>query len=229
MVPASEIERFVIRDSRRTPVVFAADHSRRLCTFAFITALHAAVIYAVLSFAPQLREAVVAQAPLHVTFVSQSEPLPQRPLPQATVVPTQPSMLLPELPAIDIPDDLPPPARAITVPPLVATPPPAVQAEDRSTPRLVSTVEYVREPAPRYPPQSRRLREQGLVVLRVIIDERGTASSIEIETSSGHARLDDAAREAVLRAEFRPYIEDGEPRPALVLIPIEFALNRTPA
>jgi protein TonB len=70
------------------------------------------------------------------------------------------------------------------------------------------------------------LREQGLVVLRVVIDERGEASSIEIETSSGHARLDDAARDAVLRAAFRPYVEDGEPRRALVLIPIEFALNR---
>jgi protein TonB len=110
-----------------------------------------------------------------------------------------------------------------------APPPPAARAEDRSAPKLVSTVEYVREPMPRYPPQSRKLREQGTVVLRVVIDERGTATSIEIETSSGHARLDDAARDAVLHAEFRPYVEDGEPRRALVLIPIEFALNRRPA
>jgi len=209
-----------------SPVMFAGDHSRRLCIVALITAVHAAVIYMLLSFAPQLREAV-AQVPLAVTFVSQSEPPPQRPVPEATVVSTQPTMLLPELPAIEIPDEMPPPARAITVPLQTSPPAAAAQAEDRSKPKLVSAVEYVREPAPRYPPQSRRLREQGVVVLRVIVDERGTASSIEIETSSGHARLDDAAREAVLRAEFRPYIEDGEPRRALVLIPIEFALNRS--
>jgi protein TonB len=203
--------------------VFAEDHLRRLCVAAAIAAVHAAGVYVAISFAPHLREAV-AQVPLTVTFVSQPEPPPQRPLPQVSVVTPQPLVQLPELPLIDFPNDAPPSPRAITVP--SQPPPPAAQTEDRSTPKLVSTVEYVREPSPRYPPQSRRLREQGLVVLRVVIDERGEASSIEIETSSGHARLDAAAREAVLHAAFRPYVEDGAPRRALVLIPIEFALNR---
>jgi len=92
-------------------------------------------------------------------------------------------------------------------------------------PKLISAVEYVREPIPRYPAQSRRLREEGVVVLRVLIDERGQACNIEIESSSGYARLDNAAKEAVARAAFRPYLEDGKPRPALVLIPIEFSLT----
>lgn len=204
--------------------MFAEDHSRRLCVAATIAAVHVAGVYAALSFAPVLKRAV-AEAPLLVTFVSPAEPAPERPMPQVSVVTPQPLVQLPDLPQIDIPNDAPASPRAITVP-LQPPPPSAAQSEDRSTPKLVSTVEYVREPSPRYPPQSRRLREQGLVVLRVVIDEHGTASSIEIETSSGHARLDDAARDAVLRAAFRPYIEDGEPRRALVLIPIEFALNR---
>ena len=68
--------------------------------------------------------------------------------------------------------------------------------------------------------------EQGVVVLRVVIDERGRACDIEIESSSGHERLDRAAREAVATAAFQPYLEDGAPRRALVLIPIEFSLNR---
>lgn len=203
--------------------MFAEDHSR-LCVAATIAVVHAAGLYVALSFAPQLKQAV-AQVPLAVTFLSQPDPTPERQLPQVAVVTPQPLMQLPDLPQIDIPNDAPSAPRAITIP-LQAAPPPAAQAEDRSTPKLVSTVEYVREPSPRYPPQSRRLREQGLVVLRVVIDERGEASSIEIETSSGHARLDDAARDAVLHAAFRPYVEDGAPRRALVLIPIEFALNR---
>lgn len=94
-----------------------------------------------------------------------------------------------------------------------------------AAPKPISVVEYIRQPQPRYPPQSRRLREQGTVVLRVIIDEHGRACDIGIETSSGHERLDRAAKEAVARAEFRPYVEDGSPRRALVFIPIEFALN----
>ena len=203
--------------------VFAADHSRRACVAATIFIVHAVGLYAALTFAPQIERAV-AEVPLAVSFVSEVEPPRNRPLPQVSVVTPQPIVEAPLLPLIEIPNDAPSP-HAITIP--VAPPPPATAPqEDRSVPKLVSAVEYVREPVPRYPPQSRRLREQGLVVLRVVIDEQGTASSIEIETSSGHARLDDAAREAVLRAAFRPYVEDGEPRRALVLIPIEFALNR---
>jgi protein TonB len=205
--------------------LFAADHSRRACVAATILAVHAAGLYAVLTFAPQIQRAV-AEVPLAVSFVSQVEAPREHPLPQVSVVTPQPIINAPQLPLIEIPNDAPPSARAITIPVAPPPPPAAAPQEDRSVPKLVSAVEYVREPVPRYPPQSRRLREQGLVVLRVVIDERGTASSIEIETSSGHARLDDAAREAVLRAAFRPYVEDGEPRRALVLIPIEFALNR---
>ena len=204
--------------------MFAEDRSRRACVAASIVVVHAIGLYGALSFAPQIKRAV-AEVPLAVSFVSLPEPARDRPLPRVTVVTPQPIVNAPELPLIEIPNEAPPAARAITIP-AAAPPPAAAPQEDRSVPKLVSAVEYVREPAPRYPPQSRRLREQGLVVLRVVIDERGVASSIEIETSSGHARLDDAAREAVLRAAFRPYVEDGEPRRALVLIPIEFALNR---
>lgn len=204
--------------------MFAEDHSRRLCAGAIILAVHAVGLYLAVTFAPRIQQAV-AQVPLTAIFVSEPVPTPRRELPQVSVVTPQPIVQVPQLPPIEIPIDAPPAARAITVP-VQVSPPPATHAEDRSTPKLVATVEYVREPSPRYPPQSRRLKEQGLVVLRVVIDERGAASSIEIETSSGHARLDDAARDAVLRAAFRPYVEDGEPRRALVLIPIEFALNR---
>jgi periplasmic protein TonB len=204
--------------------VFAEDHSRRVCVAAAIAIVHAAGLYLAMSFAPQIRS-VVAQVPLAVTFVSQPVATPQRALPEVSVVTPQLIVQQPDLPVVELPVEAPPSARAISIPIRVATAT-APPAEDRSVPKLVSSVEYVREPSPRYPSQSRRLREQGLVVLRVVIDERGAASSIEIETSSGHARLDAAAREAVLGAAFRPYVEDGEPRRALVLIPIEFALNR---
>jgi protein TonB len=130
---------------------------------------------------------------------------------------------IPELPLIAYPDVAAVSDRAINAPQRTVDSAPIA---DRSIPKLVSAVEYVREPSPRYPPQSRRLGEQGVVVLRVVIDERGRACDIEIESSSGHERLDRAAREAVATAAFQPYFEDGAPRRALVLIPIEFSLNR---
>lgn len=214
---------FVIEVPSGGKSVFAADHSRAFFG-ASIILVHAAVVYAAFTFAPQIKRAV-AEVPLAVTFITRPEAPRERRLPQVSVVTPQPIVDAPVLPLIEIANDAPPSPRAITV--STAPSPPSVAADDdHNTPKLVSAVEYVREPVPRYPPQSRRLREQGTVVLRVVIDERGSASSIEIETSSGHSRLDDAARDAVLRAAFRPYVEDGEPRRALVLIPIEFALNR---
>jgi protein TonB len=129
----------------------------------------------------------------------------------------------PIIPVIDMPAATTEQSHAITIPVTMASPPPSPQVS--SAAKLVASVEYLREPVPRYPPQSRKLREQGLVVLRVLIDERGTACDVAIESSSGHERLDRAAREAIARAEFRPYVEDGIARRAMVLIPIEFSLN----
>ena len=52
-------------------------------------------------------------------------------------------------------------------------------------------------PAPAYPMASRRLRESGMVVVRVELDEAGHVANARIETSSGFARLDEAALSAV--------------------------------
>lgn len=129
---------------------------------------------------------------------------------------------VPLAPAIEVPIEIPPAANRMVAREVASAPTPT---RAQAAPKLISAVEYVREPIPRYPPQSRRLREQGLVVLRVLIDEKGQACSIEVESSSGHVRLDHAAKEAVAAAAFRPYVEDGEPRRAFVLIPIEFSLS----
>jgi protein TonB len=78
----------------------------------------------------------------------------------------------------------------------------------------------------RYPPASARQREQGTVVLRVLVDTAGHAQRIEIARSSGHRRLDDAAREAVQGARFIPVLVDGHAQPAWGLVPIAFRLDR---
>ena len=202
-----------------------ADNVDRLVVAGGIAAAHALGIYMLMTFAPEWRT-LAAAIPVSVRFLAQPEQ-PQNPRPpEVRAVTQRVTVDLPQLPMLDIAVAAPPSERAITIPAQPASPP---QVSDSNVPRLVEAVEYLRQPSPRYPPQSRRLREQGLVVLRVVIDEQGSACDIEIETSSGYARLDNAAREAVERAAFRPYVEDGAPRRALVLIPIEFALNRSAA
>jgi protein TonB len=203
--------------------VLSGEWSRRGLAACAIVAAHALVLYALAAWAPVVTS-VVAAGSLSVQFISNPVAPPRWQPPTVSVVVPMTEVRLPEMPPIEIPVAPDPASRAITVP--VQPPPMRSRTDDPGAPKLVSAVEYVRQPAPRYPPQSRRLGEQGLVVLRVIIDEQGNATSIEIESSSGFSRLDVAAREAVARAAFRPYVEDGSPRRALVLIPIEFSLNR---
>jgi protein TonB len=48
---------------------------------------------------------------------------------------------------------------------------------------------------------------------------------VQIRTSSGHARLDEAAREAVQHWRFVPAKRGEQPLSAWVLIPISFGLE----
>ncbi len=78
---------------------------------------------------------------------------------------------------------------------------------------------------PRYPPQSMRAHEQGTVMLRVLVDETGVPQRIEIARSSGHTRLDAAARESVSHARFRPVMRNGRATSAWGIVPIEFRID----
>lgn len=119
---------------------------------------------------------------------------------------------------------------AITLPPQrFATQPAATEhvADGEATPLLdAQSVGYLVPPSPRYPPASRRLREEGEVLVRVLIDVDGRPTEVQMLRSSGHARLDEAAIAAVRAALFRPYVASGRARAAYVRVPVEFALRR---
>ncbi|MGH8742241.1 MAG: energy transducer TonB, partial [Burkholderiales bacterium] len=89
----------------------------------------------------------------------------------------------------------------------------------------IFTADYLENPPPAYPAASRRLGEEGRVVLRVLVNAAGGTDEVQIRTSSGHARLDDAARETVRRWRFVPAKRGEQPVPAWVLIPISFRLE----
>ena len=84
---------------------------------------------------------------------------------------------------------------------------------------------YLQNPAPTYPPLSRRLGEQGRVVLRVLVDHNGHPTQVEVKTSSGSARLDQSAQDAVGRWQFVPARRGDEAVDAWVLVPIVFNLR----
>ncbi len=93
-------------------------------------------------------------------------------------------------------------------------------------PRMIGSVDYVgRRPMPEYPRASQRMREEGRVVVRVLIDVRGNVQSATIQRSSGFGRLDEEAMKAANRAKFRPYTENGVPYPAMADLPFDFKLR----
>ena len=64
---------------------------------------------------------------------------------------------------------------------------------------------------PDYPSASRRLEEEGTVTLKFLIGADGRVLQAEIEKTSGFNRLDEAARNALSKCQFRPGTVDGKP------------------
>ena len=78
----------------------------------------------------------------------------------------------------------------------------------------------------RYPRRARRRREQGVVVLRFVADRMGAVLDLEVEGTSGHPLLDEAALDMVRRAQPLPKMPPAmhESR-AEHLLPVRFALR----
>lgn len=84
---------------------------------------------------------------------------------------------------------------------------------------------YLNNPEPKYPPLSRRLGEEGKVLLKVRVLPDGHAASVDLEKSSGFERLDESAKQAVTRWRFIPAKRGDEPIEASVIVPIVFRLD----
>lgn len=87
---------------------------------------------------------------------------------------------------------------------------------------------YLRNPQPDYPPLSRKLREAGTTLLRVHVATDGTPDQVQIQTSSGFARLDLAAEAAVQRWRFVSARSNGQAVAGWVEVPILFKLDTQP-
>jgi periplasmic protein TonB len=80
-------------------------------------------------------------------------------------------------------------------------------------------------PKPAYPRQSRRLNEQGQVVIRVFVAADGSPQQGEIKTSSGFDRLDQEALRTVMRWRFVPGQRFGTPEAMWFNVPVNFVLE----
>jgi protein TonB len=136
-----------------------------------------------------------------------------------------------EVPVLALPAPQAPAENAFTVPPArkPAEPSPAPAqkpqvASATSTPPAFNAA-YLRNPAPRYPLVSRRLGEQGTVLLRVLVTPDGLPARVDLEKTSGSVHLDAAAMEAVKGWSFTPARRGNEAIEGWVLVPIVFRLE----
>ncbi len=86
--------------------------------------------------------------------------------------------------------------------------------------------DYLRNPAPAYPLLSSRLREEGTVYLRVQVHAEGYAMRVEIKSSSGYTRLDQAGMAAVQQWRFVPARQGEQAVESWVIVPVNFYLKR---
>jgi TonB family protein len=80
-------------------------------------------------------------------------------------------------------------------------------------------------PPPEYPRLSRRLKEQGTVLLRVHVSADGRPETVQVHQSSGFPRLDKSATKAIRRWRFVPAQKNGVPESSWVIVPVQFSLQ----
>lgn len=88
-----------------------------------------------------------------------------------------------------------------------------------------SEADYLHNPKPAYPALSRRLGEQGRVVVRTLIGADGLPQQAEVLRSSGFERLDRAAVDTAMRWRFVPGKRAGVAEAMWFNLPLHFVLD----
>jgi periplasmic protein TonB len=194
----------------------------RLAGLAAVAALHAAAFYSLWSHRILVMPDEVVT--LFVETIATPPPPPKEPPKPARLEKPrpmdkpQPQQLVAEAPSV-LPAEpvAPPPAPPVEAAPARPAGPVSLGSE--------LAVACPERSAPIYPPLSRRLNEEGKVVLRVELDEQGRVSAARVATASGFARLDETALAAVKTWRCNPARRDGQPVRAVALQPFKFVLQ----
>jgi len=189
----------------------------RIAGIGVVALIHIGLVYALLT---GLAYRVVQVMPVAIQtriIAPTPEQKIEPPPPTPTFQPPPPAFVPPPEVKIAKPPPPPPKSTAITnvTPVAPAEPAPvAARAPPHDPVSVQPHVDLAASRTPDYPPVSRRLGEQGTVVLEVLVDANGRAVEATVMQSSGFARLDEAAVEGVKRNyRFAPGTVDGKPQP----------------
>ncbi len=204
------------------------DHLRRLPWLLVVLLVHAMLLALFLWPHAAAPPVVVEATPLQTSIINEPRQPPAPPPPKPkTIVPIRKAIEVP-VPLIVNPGPTPIAgtirgAQSAVAPPAVPSTAPAPGPP--VTPPSFDAA-YLHNPTPQYPVESLRLHEQGTALLRVEVSPSGSPLQILIEHTSGSARLDAAAIDAVKRWRFVPAQQGSMAVDAWVLVPVQFALRR---
>jgi protein TonB len=211
--------------------------SRNLVMAAVVVVFHIAALWAMQS--GLLRRVVEIVVPAEIVFEFLAPPSPKvQPQPPAPPKSTPVKQGTPKATTpvktstpLAIADPTPSPNAPTGVIAPAAPAPPVATPEKEASPaparvQLPSNdADYLQNPKPSYPAMSKRLGEQGQVVVRVLINVEGKAQTADIKLSSGFDRLDQAALNTVLRWRYVPGKRAGVAQAMWFNVPINFVLD----
>lgn len=228
--------------------------SRNTSIVLTVVAFHVAVLWAVQSGLLKRVVEVVVPAEILVEFVTPASPppapraTPQPKTPTKTVTTKQPTPPVPAPTPTVAPQPAPTPLAiapsANTPAPSAATPAATAATQSNATgssnapaappappapPKIElpsSDADYLNNTKPAYPAISKRLGEQGRVVVRVFIDADGQPSQASVKQSSGFDRLDQASVETALKWRYAPGKRAGVAQGMWFDVPLNWQLTR---
>lgn len=201
--------------------------AKHLIGFLLVSALHVVVIYALVNgLARKVVEVIKGPAETKIIEEHKPPPPPEAPPPPPPKLTIPPPPFIPP-PEIDI---------AIAAPiqntiSQVSTKPPPAPVTIKPVPRQAVSASLDRGscsagPEPQYPMASRRNQEVGSLTLRIQVDPNGLPGKVEIARSSGHARLDEAAKTWVATCKFKAAkSDDGKTIASWATQPYTFTLR----
>jgi protein TonB len=143
------------------------------------------------------------------------KPLPILAAPKAAISPVS----VPVEKPIEKPASIVPPAAQTAA--VVSVP----QKAEPASPKMVEGVAYLVPPDVIYPDSARLSGDTGTTLVRALINTSGTVDEATVQKASGSKILDRAALQAVKKARFKPYRENGVAVAVYTLIPIAFTLD----
>jgi periplasmic protein TonB len=184
-----------------------------------VIGIHAAIIY-LLMISMGVVDVPKFVPPVEAVFIPE----------QTRTEPEEVPIVKPELTDIAEPTEQPPPE--IPLDEIVAPPSDVVMPASNNAPTAtvaptgqVQDLKTKTRIEPTYPPASRRASEEGTVRLKVLVDETGRPKDVQVAQSSGFARLDEAAKQAVRKWRFQAAMNGGQAMSVWTQVAITFRLT----